>query len=146
MFNMPKLINPVEFAHSPPVLAFLGLFTHLVLHRDEWDNDIYMFLWIWLAGFSSIAAAEYVQDPSANTIGVVIKVTVTAAAIYFGTLSVSVLAHRVLFHRLRKVIEPHFTYFRHDSHVTVSRSIPCTLLEDPRSLRWRPSRLPVLSV
>lgn len=37
---MAKLVNPVEVAHSPPVLAFLGLFTHLVLHRDEWDNDI----------------------------------------------------------------------------------------------------------
>lgn len=100
---MAKLANPVEIAHSPPVLAFLGLFTHLVLHRDEWDNDMATWLGAWLFGFGGIAVAEYLQDPRANSIGAAVKVTATAAAIYFGVLSTSVLAHRVLFHRLRKV-------------------------------------------
>lgn len=100
---MTKLVNPVEIANSPPVLAFLGLFTHLVLHRDEWDNNINTFLWIWMLGFGGIATAEYIQGPRVNSIGTVVKVTTTAAAIYFGTLSASILAHRVLFHRLRKV-------------------------------------------
>lgn len=109
---MAKLVNPVELAHSPPVLAFLGLFTHLVLHRDEWDNNLNVFLWSWLVGFGGIAAAEYLQGPRANTIGVAIKVTATAAAIYFSTLSVSILAHRVLFHRLRNVPESQSIYLR----------------------------------
>lgn len=101
---MAKLVDPVELAHSPLVLAFLGLFTHLVLHREEFDNNINTFLWIWLLGFGGIATAEYVQDPRTDTIGTVIKATTTAAAIYFSTLSVSILAHRVIFHRLRKVV------------------------------------------
>jgi hypothetical protein len=100
---MAKLVNPVELARSSPVLAFLGLFTHLILHRDEWDNDLNTFIMIWLFGFGGIAIAEYAQDPRINTIGAAVKVTATAAAIYFSTLCMSVLAHRVLFHRLRKV-------------------------------------------
>jgi hypothetical protein len=102
---MAKLANPVELAHSPLVLIFLGLLTHLVLHRDEWDNNMDTFLLIWVFGFGSITAAEFVQDPRISTIGAALKVTATAAAIYFITITVSILAHRVLFHRLRKVIE-----------------------------------------
>lgn len=106
---MAKLFDPVEVAHSPPVLAFLALFTHLVLHKDEWDNNINRFLWIWLIGFGGVATAEYIQDPRANSIGAVAKVTTTAAAIYFSVLSASILVHRVFFHRLRKVF---FLYSR----------------------------------
>ncbi|KZM25023.1 heme binding [Ascochyta rabiei] len=84
---MAKLVDLFKVAHSPSVLAFLGLFTHLILHRDEWDNNIVTFLWIWLLGFSGIATVEYIQDPRANTIGAVVKVTATAAGIYFTTLS-----------------------------------------------------------
>ncbi|KAJ4350988.1 hypothetical protein N0V95_004222 [Ascochyta clinopodiicola] len=84
---MAKLVDLFRVAQSPPVLTFLGLFTHLILHRDEWDNNIITFLWIWLFGFSGIAAAEYIQDPQANTIGAVVRITTTAAAIYFTTLS-----------------------------------------------------------
>ncbi|UPX19180.1 Tryprostatin B 6-hydroxylase [Ascochyta rabiei] len=108
---MAKLVDLFKVAHSPSVLAFLGLFTHLILHRDEWDNNIVTFLWIWLLGFSGIATVEYIQDPRANTIGAVVKVTATAAGIYFTTLSVSVLAHRVLFHRLRTFPGPFIARF-----------------------------------
>lgn len=100
---MTKLVNPVEIAHSPPVLAFLGLFTHLVLHRTEWDNNMAAWLKAWLFGFSGIAVAEYLQDTRTRSIGDVVNVTATASAIYFAVLSTSILAHRVLFHRLRKV-------------------------------------------
>ena len=110
---MAKVVNPVQLAHSPPVLAFLGLFTHLILHHDEWDNNINTFLWIWLLGFGGIATAEYFQDPRVNTIGAVFKVTTMAAVIYFGTLTVSILAHRVFFHRLRKVSILQYTYHKH---------------------------------
>lgn len=100
---MARLVNPVEIAHSPPVLAVLSLFTHLILHRDEWDTRMTSWLTAWILGFSGLAAAEYLQDPRASSVGAVAKVTATAAAIYFGVLSISILAHRVLFHRLRKV-------------------------------------------
>ncbi|KAJ8111353.1 hypothetical protein OPT61_g6036 [Boeremia exigua] len=103
---MAKLVNPVEIAHSPPVLAFLALSTHLVLHRDEWDNNINIFLWTWTIGFGGIATAEYLQDPRANSLGAVARVTTTAAAIYFSVLCTSILVHRVFFHRLRKIPGP----------------------------------------
>lgn len=101
---MAKLTNPVAIAHSPPVLASFGLFTHLILHRDEWDNNMVIWLGIWLSGFGGIAVVEFLQDPRANSIGAVMEATATAAAIYFSVLSMSILAHRVLFHRLRKVL------------------------------------------
>jgi hypothetical protein len=100
---MVRLVNPVGIAHSPPVLAAFGLITHLILHRDEWDNIMASWLIAWFFGFSSLAAAEYLQDPRANSVGAAVKVAATAAAIYFGFLSTSILTHRVLFHRLRKV-------------------------------------------
>lgn len=62
------------------------------------------FFWIWLFGFGSVATVEYIQDPQANSITAVAKVTTVAAAIYFGVLSASILVHRVFFHRLRKVV------------------------------------------
>lgn len=100
---MTKLVNAVEIAHSPPVLAFLGLFTHLALHRTEWDNHMVPWLGAWLFGFSGIAVADYIRDPQTNSVGAVMRSTATAVAIYFAVLSTSILAHRVLFHRLRKV-------------------------------------------
>ena len=101
--TMARLVNPVGIAHSPPVLAALGLITHLILHRDEWDNSMASWLVAWFFGFSGLAAAEYLQGSGANSVGAVVKVAATAAAIYFSVLSTSILAHRVLFHRLRKV-------------------------------------------
>jgi hypothetical protein len=100
---MVRLVNPVGIAHSPPVLAALGLITHLILHRDEWDNSMASWLMAWFFGFSGLAAAEYLQDPGASSVGAAVKVAAIDAAIYFAILSTSILAHRVLFHRLRKV-------------------------------------------
>ncbi|KAF3053402.1 hypothetical protein E8E11_001257 [Didymella keratinophila] len=108
---MTRLVDPVGIAHSPPVLAILGLTTHLILHRDEWDNNMASWLMAWLFGFSGLTAAEYLQDPQANTVGAALKVAATAAVIYFGVLSTSILAHRVLFHRLRKFPGPFIARF-----------------------------------
>ncbi|KAF1929082.1 cytochrome P450 [Didymella exigua CBS 183.55] len=105
---MAKLVDPVGIANSPPVLASLGLITHLLLHRDEWDNDMSIWLGAWLFGIAGIAVTEYTR---ANSIGNVVKVTATAAAIYFGVLAASILAHRVLFHRLRKFPGPFVARF-----------------------------------
>ncbi|KAH6637784.1 cytochrome P450 [Boeremia exigua] len=120
---MAKLVNPVEIAHSPPVLAFLALFTHLVLHRNEWDNHINLFIYAWLLGFGGIATAEYVLDPRANSIGAVVKVTATAAATYFGVLITSILIYRGFFHRLRKIPGPFLARFS-KFHATFAGVLP----------------------
>lgn len=101
---MTKFISPVEVAHSPPVLAVLALLSHLVLHRGEWDNRFHIWFGIWFLGFGGIAMSEYAQGPQSHSISSVLKTTTTAAVLYHGVLSTSILAHRVLFHRLRKVM------------------------------------------
>lgn len=62
---------------------------------------------MWLASFGGIAAAEYLQDPQVHSIGGAAKAATTAAGIYFGVLCTSILAHRVFYHRLRKVCFSH---------------------------------------
>jgi predicted MFS family arabinose efflux permease len=104
------LYRIAELVQSKPLIASLALLTHYVLHSDEWDNSIHIFLGIWGVSFGTIAAIEYVVDPRAQTVGSAIHVTITVAAIYFGSLIASVLLHRGLFHRLRKVSLQHTPY------------------------------------
>ena len=111
---MAKLMSSVQVARSPPVLAVLALLTHLLLHRSEWDNHVHIWVVIWLLGFGSVATVECLQDPRFHSIGTVVKVTTTAVFWYFSVLTASTLAHRVLFHRLRKVIGLHYIFVQPD--------------------------------
>lgn len=104
---MAKLMSSIQVTRSPPVLAVLALLTHLILHQSEWDNHLHIWIVIWLLGLGSIATVECIQDPRFHSISTVVKVTTTAAVWYFGVLTASTLTHRVLFHRLRKVISLH---------------------------------------
>jgi|TARA_R110002003_G_scaffold68_15_gene6202 hypothetical protein len=100
---MAQLIKPDELAHHKPIFALLALATHYVLHKGEWDNKFHLFLGGWMVAFGGLAITEYAYDSRANTIGAALKVTATAAAVYFGVLMTSILLHRGFFHRLRKV-------------------------------------------
>ncbi|CAO2656425.1 Nn.00g052280.m01.CDS01 [Neocucurbitaria sp. VM-36] len=108
---MAQLIRPIEIAHNRLIIALLALVTHYVLHSGEWDNAFHIFLGIWTLAFGGIAAAEYMSDTQAKTIGSVVQVTATAAIIYFGTLTTSILLHRGFFHRLRRIPGPFFARF-----------------------------------
>ncbi|KAF1837964.1 cytochrome P450 [Decorospora gaudefroyi] len=100
------LTRLVELVRSKPFAASLALVTHYVLHSDEWENSFHVFLGIWTVAFGGIAVLEYVCDSRAQTLGLAIQITATAATIYFGTLATSILLHRVFFHRLRGIPGP----------------------------------------
>lgn len=90
---------------SAPVLALLGLLTHFILRRGEWDTCFHKTLGIWLISFGGIATTEYLRDGQNRSIANAVKVTTVAASIYFGTLITSILIYRGFFHRLRRVCE-----------------------------------------
>ena len=91
---------PVEFARSRTAFAVLGLITHHLFHRYEWDFEAHKLLIIWPVVLASTGAVEWVHSKSIYT---VLETTVTAVVVYFTTLLTSILIHRVFFHRLRKV-------------------------------------------
>ena len=100
---MAQIVQPVELAHNKPMIALLALATHYVLHNGEWDNAFHIFLGIWTVAFGGLAAAEYAYDSRGSTISAAVKVTATAAVVYFSVLTASIFLHRGFFHRLRKV-------------------------------------------
>jgi hypothetical protein len=91
---------PVEFVRSKTSFALLGLLTHHLFHRYEWDYEAHKWLVIWPVALASIGAVEWVHS---SAIKAALGTTATAGAVYFGTLVISILIHRVFFHRLRKV-------------------------------------------
>ncbi|KAF2026685.1 cytochrome P450 [Setomelanomma holmii] len=108
---MAQLIQPVEIAHHKPFIALLALATHFVLHNDEWDNAFHIFLGIWTVAFNGLAIAEYLYNSQARTVGAAIKVSATAASVYFSVLVTSILLHRGFYHRLRKIPGPFLARF-----------------------------------
>jgi hypothetical protein len=95
----------VELLRSKPVVVFLALATHYVLHNTEWDNSFDMVLRVWAIAFGAVAALTYMTDQRAATIATTAWVTGTVASLYFGILVTSILIHRGVFHRLRKVCQ-----------------------------------------
>jgi hypothetical protein len=99
--DMAQLV-PVEFVRSKASFALLGLLTHHLFHRYEWDYQAHVFLVIWPVALASIGAVEWIHS---NAIEAALGTTTTAGAVYFGTLVTSILIHRIFFHRLRKVCD-----------------------------------------
>lgn len=99
--DMAQLV-PVEFVRSKASFALLGLLTHHLFHRHEWDYKAHRLLIIWPVALASIGVVEWVHS---RAIKAALGTTATAGAIYFGTLVTSILIHRVFFHRLRKVCD-----------------------------------------
>jgi hypothetical protein len=93
---------PVELVRSKVSLALLGLLTHHLFHRYEWDYEVHRWLVIWPVALASIGAVEWVHS---SAIKAALGTATTAGAVYFGTLVISILFHRVFFHRLRKVCD-----------------------------------------
>ena len=89
-----------ELLRSKPLIAILALFTHYIAHSAEWESLCYLILRTWALAFGGIAAITYM---AVETLTATIQVTTMIASIYFSVLVTSVLLHRGLFHRLRKV-------------------------------------------
>jgi hypothetical protein len=91
---------PVEFVRSKASFALLGLLTHHLFHRYEWDYTAHRLFVIWPVALASIGAVEWAHS---SAIKAALGTTATAGAVYLGTIVTSILIHRVFFHRLRKV-------------------------------------------
>ncbi|KAL6707396.1 hypothetical protein ACN47E_004175 [Coniothyrium glycines] len=108
---MTDFLYPTDIARGAPFLALLGLATHYVLQKGEWDNSGHIVLGIWLASFGGIAASVHLYDTQTKTIGNTIRVTAVAGLIYFGTLTTSILIYRGFFHRTRRIPGPFLARF-----------------------------------
>ncbi|KAH8724657.1 cytochrome P450 [Phaeosphaeriaceae sp. PMI808] len=104
----PSKISSVQIA---PIFVLLALATHYILHNGEWDNTFHVILAIWTVAFSGLAVTEYMYDPRVNSVNAVLRITATAASLYFGVLTTSILLHRGFFHRLRKIPSPFLARF-----------------------------------
>lgn len=92
-----------EHLRSKPVIAFLALATHYVLHTFEWDTRFHLILYSWALGFGGIALITFMTGQHAGAIAATVQMTATVASLYFSVLFTSILLHRGFFHRLRKV-------------------------------------------
>lgn len=101
--KMISINEAAQFVQSKPSAVFLALVTHYVLYNSEWDNGFHVFLGAWMVAFSGVLATEYIYDEHIKSVGAAAQVMATVAAVYFGTLTTSILIHRGFFHRLRRV-------------------------------------------
>lgn len=122
---MNQYVGRIELAHNKALIGLLGLSTHYILNASEWDTYMPRVLATWVLAFGGIAAAEYTYNPWVNTVGDVVAITLTTAAVYFGTMSASILLYRGFFHRLRKVVAPpkHVEYLLVTDQMIDSRSV-----------------------
>ncbi|EMD97546.1 hypothetical protein COCC4DRAFT_203974 [Bipolaris maydis ATCC 48331] len=95
-----------EHLRSKPVIAFLALATHYVLHTFEWDTRFHLILYSWALGFGGIALITFMTGQHAGAIAATVQMTATVASLYFSVLFTSILLHRGFFHRLRKFPGP----------------------------------------
>jgi hypothetical protein len=99
----------MDWAHNKLVIGLFALVTHSVLHYGEWDNSLLPIFGGWILAFSGIAATAY--DAQTHGLGATLKTTLSAAVLYFGVLTTSILLHRGFLHRLRKIPGPFFARF-----------------------------------
>ncbi|KAF2122461.1 cytochrome P450 [Lophiotrema nucula] len=95
-----------ELIRSKPLAAGLGLFSHFVFGRGEWDHSTHLLLLAWMATFATLTVVEYTVDARVQSVFQALQVAGTAAATYLATLATSILIYRAFFHRLRKFPGP----------------------------------------
>lgn len=95
-----NLVDPVS---NKTLIALIALITHYIVHRGEWDNTFHIVICIWVILFGSVACFEYIAATSARNVSIAIQLAARTASLYFAILVVSILLHRGLYHRLRKV-------------------------------------------
>lgn len=95
-----NLVDPVS---NKTIIALIALITHYIVHRGEWDNNFHIVIGIWVILFGSVACFEYIAATSARNVSIAIQLAARTASLYFAILAASILLHRGLYHRLRKV-------------------------------------------
>ncbi|KAJ4348230.1 uncharacterized protein N0V89_009602 [Didymosphaeria variabile] len=94
-----------DLFRSKAVAAALGLLTHFVANSGEWDHHAHLLVSGGPLLFGALVAFEYVADPLVGSYSQAFQVVATAAAVYLGTLTASIIIYRAYFHRLGKVLE-----------------------------------------
>ncbi|CAN9121715.1 unnamed protein product [Alternaria alternata] len=102
------LVDPVS---NKTLIALIALITHYIVHRGEWDNTFHIVIGIWVILFGSVACFEYIAATSARNVSIAIQLAARTASLYFAILVASILLHRGLYHRLRKISGPFFARF-----------------------------------
>ena len=95
-----NLVDPVS---NKTLIALIALITHYIVHRGEWDNAFHIVIGIWVILFGSVACFEYIAATSTRNVSIAIQLAARTASLYFAILVASILLHRGLYHRLRKV-------------------------------------------
>ncbi|KAF2176885.1 cytochrome P450 [Zopfia rhizophila CBS 207.26] len=95
-----------EIIRNKPLAAGLGVLSHLLLAQGEPDHSMYIVLMLWATVLGLVTYVEYTLDERVHSIGDAVLVSGSAAAVYFGTLIVSMGLYRAFFHRLRKFPGP----------------------------------------
>ncbi|KAJ4300727.1 hypothetical protein N0V90_002815 [Kalmusia sp. IMI 367209] len=109
-----------DLLRSKTVAAGLGLLTHFITNSGEWDQRAHLMVSGGSLLFGALVAFEYAADPLVGSVVQAFQVVATAAAVYLGTLTASIIIYRTYFHRLRKFPGPfaaRFTKFHTVSHV-----------------------------
>jgi hypothetical protein len=93
-----------DLLRSKVAAAALGLLTHAVTNNGEWDHHTYLLVPGGSLLFGALVAFEYAADPRVFSLFQACQLVGTAVAVYFGTLTASMIIYRTYFHRLRKVL------------------------------------------
>lgn len=92
-----------DLLQSKPVIVYLALVTHYLLHIFDFTIAFYLVLRGWALAFAGLAAIIYTTGQHAGSIAATVQITATVASVYFSVLTASILIYRGFFHRLRKV-------------------------------------------
>ncbi|KAF2734670.1 cytochrome P450 [Polyplosphaeria fusca] len=95
-----------DLIRSKPLAAALGVASHFILGKGEWDHSSHLVALTWAGAFAAITTVEYLADPQVQSIFEALLVTVMASAVYFAALISVLLVYRAFFHRLRKFPGP----------------------------------------
>lgn len=106
---MAEILSSVDqLVHTIYVPAILGLLSHLVLNKGEWDHKAHILSPIWATAFATVAAVNYLANPLGHSVSGGLAIATRFFAIYFASLVFSILVYRAFFHRLHKVREVSF--------------------------------------
>jgi hypothetical protein len=86
--------------------AGLGLLSHMILRRGEWDHSSHILCYFYVFAFVALTALEYMLDPLVDSVWQALCISGSAASIYAATLLTSIFLYRAFFHRLRKACLP----------------------------------------
>jgi hypothetical protein len=92
-----------DLLRSKVAAAALGLLTHVITNNGEWDHHTHLLVPGGSLLFVALVAFEYAADPRVFSFFQACQLVGTAAAVYLGTLTASIVIYRTYFHRLRKV-------------------------------------------